>query len=101
MACISNQPNTFVNFSPQGVEKEVHIDCPLFLEPIPYPGFIEFDDVNGGIFTMSNSASTFTFWSMKDMKKCFEIRDAEFQETRLSNGTITFFKYVPEIFNFG
>merc|ERR1712070_245050 len=55
-------------------------------------GFIEFDEVNGGILTLSNTSSTFSYWSMKTLKKVFEVDDSAYQETRLSAGTVTFFK---------
>lgn len=59
---------------------------------IPYPGFIEFEELNGRIVTSTEQDQRFQFWDMENYKKVFSVPNTEFKEIRIARGTVAFFR---------
>eukprot|EP00894_Picocystis_sp_ML_P002756 jgi/Pico_ML_1/53273/g3845.t1 len=60
---------------------------PLFeSESLKWPGFVEFDDVNGKVLTFSALDSIYKVFDLKNYNLLFEIRDSRVQEIKISPG---------------
>ena len=60
---------------------------PLFeSESLKWPGFVEFDDVNGKVLTFSALDSIYKVFDLKNYNLLFEIRDKRVQEIKISPG---------------
>nr|TKW41900.1 hypothetical protein SEVIR_1G348400v2 [Setaria viridis] len=60
---------------------------PLFeTESLKYPGFVEFDDVNGKVLTFSAQDSTYKVFDLKNYNFLYSICDKNIQEIKISPG---------------
>ncbi|KAL6633420.1 hypothetical protein ACP70R_026091 [Stipagrostis hirtigluma subsp. patula] len=60
---------------------------PLFeSESLKYPGFVEFDDVNGKVLTFSAQDSTYKVFDLKNYNFLYSICDKNIQEIKISPG---------------
>lgn len=63
------------------------ISNPLFTsETLKWPGFVEFDDVNGCVLTFAASESTYKVWDLTDYSLLYTITDPGVQEIKMSPG---------------
>ncbi|KAM0912162.1 hypothetical protein ACQ4PT_012876 [Festuca glaucescens] len=66
---------------------QLHDGFPLFeSESLKYPGFVEFDDVNGKVLTFSAHDSTYKVFDLKNYKFLYSICDKDIQEIKISPG---------------
>lgn len=62
---------------------------PIFeSEVLRWPGFVEFDDVNGKIFTFSAEDSKYKVWDLKTYRLLYTIVDDLIQEIKVSPGVM-------------
>ncbi|KAJ4762044.1 Transducin/WD40 repeat-like superfamily protein [Rhynchospora pubera] len=62
---------------------------PLFeTEPLKWPGFVEFDDVNGKVLTYSAQDSIYKVFDLKNYNFLYQISDKNVQEIKISPGTM-------------
>uniref|UniRef100_A0ACD5VSQ0 Uncharacterized protein n=1 Tax=Avena sativa TaxID=4498 RepID=A0ACD5VSQ0_AVESA len=60
---------------------------PLFeTESLKWPGFVEFDDVNGKVLTYSAQDSTYKVFDLKNYTLLYTISDKDVQEIKISPG---------------
>ncbi|NP_001343932.1 uncharacterized protein LOC100382016 [Zea mays] len=60
---------------------------PLFeTESLKYPGFVEFDDVNGKVLTFSAKGCTYKVFDLKNYNFLYSICDENIQEIKISPG---------------
>lgn len=60
---------------------------PLFeTESLRWPGFVEFDDVNGKVLTYSALDKVYKVWDMKNYNLLYHINDDKIQEIKISPG---------------
>eukprot|EP00871_Galdieria_phlegrea_P000886 jgi/Galph1/1799/GphlegSOOS_G474.1 len=62
--------------------------CLFESECLRWPGFVEFDEVNGKILTFSAINSVYKLWDMKNYELQHVIRDDRIQEIKISPGMI-------------
>ncbi len=55
-------------------------------EMIKFPGFVEFDDVNGKVLTFSATNMVYKVWSLRTYEKLYEICSVDIQEIKVSPG---------------
>ncbi|CAM0943680.1 unnamed protein product [Alopecurus aequalis] len=66
---------------------QLHDGFPLFeSESLKYPGFVEFDDVNGKVLTFSAHDSTYKVFDLKNYNFLYSICDKDIQEIKISPG---------------
>nr|XP_040248848.1 uncharacterized protein LOC109760549 [Aegilops tauschii subsp. strangulata] len=66
---------------------QLHDGFPLFeTESLKYPGFVEFDDVNGKVLTFSAHDSTYKVFDLKNYNFLYSICDKDIQEIKISPG---------------
>lgn len=66
---------------------QFHDGFPLFeSESLKYPGFVEFDDVNGKVLTFSAHDSTYKVFDLKNYNFLYSICDKDIQEIKISPG---------------
>lgn len=75
-------------------------------ESLKWPGFVEFDDVNGKVLTYSvdNDEKLFKIWSLKDYKLLYCLEEEDVEEIKISCGVMLLihrkkkaltYKYLP------
>ena len=55
-------------------------------EPLKWPGFVEFDDVNGKVLTYSDETKIYKIWELKNYEIIYEILGTNIQEIKISPG---------------
>ncbi len=61
--------------------------CPIFeTESLRWPGFVEFDDVNGRVLTFSAENKKYKVWDLKTYKHIYTIKDDRIFEIKISPG---------------
>ena len=55
-------------------------------ESLKYPGFVEFDDVNGKVLTFSASEKVYKIWDLKNYQPLYSITDELVHEIKISPG---------------
>ncbi len=55
-------------------------------ESLRWPGFVEFDDVNGRVLTFSAEDKTYKVWDLKTYRYLYTIRDERIAEIKISPG---------------
>mgnify|MGYP007000226823 len=55
-------------------------------EPLKWPGFVEFDDVNGKVMTYSAETKLYKVWDLKNYDLLYEILNNSIQEIKISPG---------------
>ena len=55
-------------------------------EPLKWPGFVEFDDVNGKVLTYSDETKIYKIWELKNYEMIYEILGTNIQEIKISPG---------------
>ncbi|KAL3622029.1 hypothetical protein CASFOL_034225 [Castilleja foliolosa] len=90
----SNQRICFLNVCPDEVIRSLYIrrgkpdaGFPLFeSESLKWPGFVEFDDVNGKVLTYSAHDSIYKVFDLKNYTMLYSISDKNVQEIKISPG---------------
>ena len=60
---------------------------PLFeSEQLCWPGFVEFDDVNGKVLTYSAQDKAYKIWDLQNYRPLYTIEDADIHEIKISPG---------------
>jgi len=60
---------------------------PLFeTESLRWPGFVEFDDVNGKVLTYSATDNVYKVWDLKNYTHLYSISDKDIHEIKISPG---------------
>lgn len=54
-------------------------------ESLRYPGYVEFDDVNGKILTFSAKDHVYKYWDQKNYEEVLQLPDMEIQEVQTSS----------------
>lgn len=57
-------------------------------ESLRWPGFVEFDDVNGKILTFSAQDKTYKVWDLKTYKHLYTMEDPRISEIKISPGVM-------------
>jgi len=55
-------------------------------ESLSWPGFVEFDDINGKVLTFSASEKVYRVWDLKNYLLLYSIQDENIQEIKISPG---------------
>jgi hypothetical protein len=55
-------------------------------ESLRWPGFVEFDDVNGKVLTYSASDKVYKVWDLVNYQQLYTVEDREIQEIKISPG---------------
>uniref|UniRef100_A0A6T8IRM7 Uncharacterized protein n=2 Tax=Hemiselmis TaxID=77924 RepID=A0A6T8IRM7_HEMAN len=55
-------------------------------ESLKYPGFVEFDDVNGKVLTYSATDKVYKVWDLKNYTHLYSIHDKNIHEIKISPG---------------
>ncbi|KAI7746843.1 hypothetical protein M8C21_017592 [Ambrosia artemisiifolia] len=90
----TNQRICFLNVSPDEVIRSLYIrrgqpDAGFALfesESLKWPGFVEFDDVNGKVLTFSAQDSIYKVFDLKNYTMLYSIADKNVQEIKISPG---------------
>ena len=59
-------------------------------ESLRWPGFVEFDEVNGKVLTYSAASKTYKVWDLAKYELLYEINDPKVQEIKISPGIMLF-----------
>eukprot|EP00475_Leptophrys_vorax_P027977 TRINITY_DN4012_c0_g1_i1.p1 TRINITY_DN4012_c0_g1~~TRINITY_DN4012_c0_g1_i1.p1 ORF type:complete len:470 (+),score=112.87 TRINITY_DN4012_c0_g1_i1:215-1624(+) len=57
-------------------------------ESLKWPGFVEFDDVNGKVLTFSAETRQYKVWSLKEYNELFTLDHEEIEEIKISCGVM-------------
>lgn len=57
-------------------------------EALRWPGFVEFDDVNGKVLTYSSATSHYKVWSLRDYSELYMLDDPNIEEIKISFGVM-------------
>jgi hypothetical protein len=57
-------------------------------ESLKWPGFVEFDDVNGKVLTFSAQTRHYKVWSLKEYTELFSLDDQNVEEIKISCGVM-------------
>jgi hypothetical protein len=57
-------------------------------ESLKWPGFVEFDDVNGKVLTFSAETRKYKVWSLKEYRELFTLEHKDIEEIKISCGVM-------------
>ena len=75
--------------TPLDVIRRGRPDCGFALfesDSLKWPGFVEFDDVNGKVLTFSASDRSYTVWDLATYRRLYRIGDRRIDEVKISPG---------------
>lgn len=90
-ACQSAQPFDGCNGRTVVDGKSYDIPPPARLfasEHLKWPGFVEFDEINGKVLTFSSEQKLYTIWSLRDYQPLFTFQNQNIFEVKISPGLL-------------